>query len=414
MQHNIVLIDDNFAIRQIIEVFFARLEKKYLVDINVFSADNGVEGLGYVYIMTPQIVIVDTTLPKYSGREVLDFFIQNPKFHGQDTRVIVLHELSTIEVNLPPDFYLIRKDQSQSFHQLSELLIELLKISDYSKTKALFNKLANFVFHNSNEDDLLLRRLEGKPLLSRLLLRIKWIWLEFTSSVTLTLLLLIFGKPNDNNVTPKGNKEETFRFKHYPILIISIFSFAIIAINFSLFFLGRIDTDNPTGGNIILEGNYTPSSESITNHPTFRSIASSITQTINSTKEPGSSSTSLFDTVTRAGENIQFLNNRLRYFLSMQFIPNNTKIFSPTNLNLFLFFITIIVVSLLSKNRRFFLWKKDYESVNSFELGLIILATGFTYGAFVITDTLTLINYIIFTLYLLIIVLAGVFYLIKD
>lgn len=73
MQHNIVLIDDNFAIRQIIEVFFARLEKKYLVDINVFSADNGVEGLGYVYIMTPQIVIVDTTLPEYLDRGIWDF-----------------------------------------------------------------------------------------------------------------------------------------------------------------------------------------------------------------------------------------------------------------------------------------------------------------------------------------------------
>lgn len=239
MHHNIVLIDDNFAIRQIIKIFLSRLAKKYLVDINTFSTDNGVEGLGYVYITSPQIVIVDTTLPKYSGREVLDFFIQNSRFHGHDTHVIVLHESSATAINLPPDFYLINKDQPYAFKRLTETLITLLRISDHGRTRELFDRLAGFVLNNSNKDDLLMRRLEQQTLVRRFFMRIKWTWLELTSSMTLTLLMIIFGKPGDDNSAQQNKDLSSFNMKYFPTLIISTISFAIIAINFGLFLLGN-------------------------------------------------------------------------------------------------------------------------------------------------------------------------------
>jgi len=414
MQHNIVLIDDNFAIRQIIKIFLSRLAKKYTVDINVFSTDNGVEGLGYVYITSPQIVIVDTTLPKYSGREVLDFFIQNPKFHGQDTHVIVLHELSTTEVNLPPDFYLINKDKPQAFHKLAEILIGLLEISDHGRTREIFDRLANFIFHNSNEDDLLLRKLEGKSFLFQFLLRIKWTWLEFTSSIILTLLLIIFGKPDDNNSTQKDQDKKAFRFKYYPVLIISLFSIAIISINFSLFFVDRINIGESINNNIIFEGKYTIPSDSIIHEPAIKSVALNTIETVRSLKESSPAMTSFFDFFVKVNEEAKFVNDRLRYFLSMQFVASNTKILSTTSLNLFLLSTAVSFILILSKGDPLFLWRKDNNWDSFFMFGIASFAAGFTYGVFAITDTFTIINYAILALYLLIVVLAVVFYFMDD
>lgn len=236
MSHNIVLIDDNFAIRQIIKIFFARLEKRYTLDINIFSTDNGVEGLGYVYITTPKIVIVDTTLPKYSGREVLDFFIHNTKFQSRETKVIVLHEGEGHDLNLPGNFSIINKNDQRFFKHLADLVFNALNISDPTHSQKLFNKLALFVLQNSNEDDLINKSITRQGLIKRLLLRLKWTWLELTTSLILTLIILIYGRADDENIIQKDFDKKAFRTKYYPTLIVSLVSFSIIFVNLGLFF----------------------------------------------------------------------------------------------------------------------------------------------------------------------------------
>lgn len=318
-----------------------------MVDVNVFSTDNGVEGLGYVYITSPQIVIVDTTLPKYSGREVLDFFIQNPRFHGHDTHVIVLHELSTTEVNLPADFYLINKDKPQAFRKLAEILIHLLQISDHGRTREIFDQLAGFVLHNSNEDDLLMRRLEQQSLITRFFMRIKWTWIEFTSSMILTLLLIIFGKPDDENSSQEGRDQKSFSFKYFPTLLISAISFTIISINFALFVLGN------TAFNL----DFSPS---------------------------------LIEAMPdKSGSSLQ--TGEIQTFLT-----------TPILVNLFLVLTisAILTVSIAQKYR--------------FLLITTVLLIGFVFSLFVLINSLTLFNYIIFSLYLITIILVVGLYFVQN
>ncbi|MCA9379760.1 carboxypeptidase regulatory-like domain-containing protein [Candidatus Dojkabacteria bacterium] len=235
MTNKIVLIDDNFAIRQVIKIFLTRLSRNNSFDINIFSTDNGVEGLGYVYITNPNIVIVDTTLPKYSGREVLDYFVQNPKFQESGINVIVLHEEKESDLKLPSNFHIISKNQKGSFSLISKTIDEIFKTSESGNSRKLIDKIGNFILINGNKDDLLNKGLTGKALFNSLFNRLKWIWLEFTSSIALTLLLLLYGKPTDENITQQDLDKKAFRSKYYPTLAVTFISSIIILINFGLF-----------------------------------------------------------------------------------------------------------------------------------------------------------------------------------
>lgn len=235
MTKKIVLIDDNFAIRQVIKIFLTRLSRNNSLDLNIFSTDNGVEGLGYVYITNPNIVIVDTTLPKYSGREVLDYFVQNPKFQESGINVIVLHEENESDLKLPNNFHVISKNQRGSFKLIVQTIDTILGTSEASTSRGLIERIGNFILSNGNKDDLLLKSITDEAFPKTILNRIKWIGLEFTSSIALTLLLILFGKPTDENITQQDLDKKAFRSKYYPTLAVTFISSIIILINFALF-----------------------------------------------------------------------------------------------------------------------------------------------------------------------------------
>ncbi|MCA9379715.1 carboxypeptidase regulatory-like domain-containing protein [Candidatus Dojkabacteria bacterium] len=235
MHHNIVLIDDNFAIRQIIKIFLGRLSRKYSFDLNIYTSDNGVEGLGYVFITNPNIVIVDTTLPKYSGKDIIEFFVQNVKFRSDEIHVIVLEENPKKKINLPKNFHRINKNKQNSFDLLTDVLIECLNISDLGRMSRLYDSLGGFVMKYSNIDDLLSKKISKRIHLVNILHRAKWAIFEILIASALAIIILIYGKPKDNNIAQSRLDRKIFRTKYYPTLALSFVSAMFILINVSLF-----------------------------------------------------------------------------------------------------------------------------------------------------------------------------------
>lgn len=235
MHHNIVLIDDNFAIRQIIKIFLARLSKKYSFDLNIYTSDNGIEGLGYVFITNPNIIIVDTTLPKYSGKDVIEFFVQNIKFRSEELHVIILEENPRKKLNLPKNFHRINKNKQDSFDELTDILIEKLNISDYGRMSKLYDALGGFIMKYSNKDDLLSSKISKKIRFKNIFYTAKWALLEISIACALALIMLIFGRPKDDNIAQLRVDRKTFRTKYYPTLALSFVSALFILINISLF-----------------------------------------------------------------------------------------------------------------------------------------------------------------------------------
>jgi hypothetical protein len=244
MHHNIVLIDDNFAIRQIIKIFLSRLSRKYSFDLNIYTSDNGVEGLGYVFITNPNIVIVDTTLPKYAGKDVIEFFVQNVKFRSDDIHVIVLEENPKKKINLPKNFHRINKNKQNSFDLLTDILIECLNISDFGRMSRLFDSLGGFVMKYSNIDDLLVKKISKRIHLINILHRAKWAIFEILIASALAIIILIYGKPKDNNIAQSRLDRNIFRTKYYPTLALTFVSIIIILINLGLFLTTQIPLFN--------------------------------------------------------------------------------------------------------------------------------------------------------------------------
>jgi CheY-like chemotaxis protein len=88
MSTKVVILDDDFAIRQGIKFLIKELGKDN--EVEVYSSANGLEGLGFIFVVSPTVLIIDTTLPKYSGREVLEYLHTNPRFNN--SKVLVLTE----------------------------------------------------------------------------------------------------------------------------------------------------------------------------------------------------------------------------------------------------------------------------------------------------------------------------------
>ena len=113
MEKNIVLIDNNFAIRETIKIVLNNLAENNKIEFNLYSSENGIEGLGFVYVTHPEIIIVDTTLPKYNGNELLYFLLTNKKFHTSKVKVFVLVE-KTQKLRVPANFEVLNKSSKNS------------------------------------------------------------------------------------------------------------------------------------------------------------------------------------------------------------------------------------------------------------------------------------------------------------
>jgi surface protein len=83
----ILVIEDNAVIRDLI---ISCIHKAY-PDVKLYGTGNGVEGLGYAFSVLPELIIVDSSLPKYSGREVYDFLTsRHEQIHKQ--KILVTDE----------------------------------------------------------------------------------------------------------------------------------------------------------------------------------------------------------------------------------------------------------------------------------------------------------------------------------
>src|SRR3990167_6562101 len=119
--NNITIIDDDFVIRQVVKTYLAA----YVKDINLYTADDGVEGLGLFFVSNPALAIIDTTLPKYSGREISDYLFSNENLPNSRTRIL-LSDDGSLKQQIPDNFRILHKNKgnylSTIFTEIAEVL----------------------------------------------------------------------------------------------------------------------------------------------------------------------------------------------------------------------------------------------------------------------------------------------------
>lgn len=82
MEQNVLVIEDSPSVRRLIEVCLR------VLDVNVSSAVDGIDGLDKIDTLHPDVVVLDIGLPGLDGWEVLSRVRENPD--SSDVKVLVL------------------------------------------------------------------------------------------------------------------------------------------------------------------------------------------------------------------------------------------------------------------------------------------------------------------------------------
>lgn len=217
----IVLLDDNFTMRYVLRTFLHVLAKRLGLIFRIHTSADGVQGLGYVFTTKPQLIIVDTTLPKYSGREVIEYLATNPTYTSEGRAVVVLYDRE-IPRGLPANYILLDKGQPAFVTALLATLAKLMEplsvIKEQDTVKYKFAKLANFAVGLANKSDLLIRKIRAGNILVKPLYLL-WLAIQLLISFNISLLRILVGDRPDDNVGQYNQDVMAFRVQHYPTLV---------------------------------------------------------------------------------------------------------------------------------------------------------------------------------------------------
>ncbi len=247
-QHSIkiVLLDDNLAVRFALQNI---LDEFSDLDFQLYAADEGVEGLGYIYVTSPEIIIIDTTLPKYSGREVIDFLLTNNKLNSK-TKVLVLHDGAKNLNDLPEKYILLRKKDRDFVNKFKNTIASLIQGHNTASKEKDLNKLVRFfksisVFINrqllrwGTVSDLFMQKLSQPVGLNSFYL-IPWVFSQIILSFLFAFSMIYSHKHKNSNISQNKKDLKAFRVRAYPTLVTVFSTLFFILFQFFLFLTGGL------------------------------------------------------------------------------------------------------------------------------------------------------------------------------
>jgi len=242
---NVVVVDDDSLIRNSLKILIANTSVNSNLNIRLYSSADGIDGLGLIYVTNPDLIIIDSTLPKYSGREIVDYLISSEKFVNKT--IIVLND-DVNRINLPPNYKVINKKSGDFLAELNLQILEFLQRSQTGnilpphgiKTRLLQN-LVKMLIRFANQGDVTMYRISAsKNLLIKVPLYIYWILIQLSSSILYSLVLLTSSKVNDANVKQGKEDLKEFRVKTYPTLVTLFVALIFLIVQLFIFIAGGI------------------------------------------------------------------------------------------------------------------------------------------------------------------------------
>ncbi len=233
MNKKVVIIDDNYVIRELLKSSLNK-DVASLDDIYEFyTSESGVEGLGYIYSVNPDIVIIDATLPKYSGRELVEFL------GTRNSKILVLVESEKAK----------RQIQEKSPHIALTIIIKDRNF--LANIKAEINPqsnkqsgLINSIISMENVADRLARYAEGKIIVYKQLIQTFWFLTKLLGSFLFAGYYLFNSRVEDSVVEQNQKDLEAFRVKVYPTIAGVVSAFLFLILQVSLFVAGGITVLN--------------------------------------------------------------------------------------------------------------------------------------------------------------------------
>jgi CheY-like chemotaxis protein len=214
-----VLVDDSYVIRQVFKAIFSnpQIVKE---EASIYTSANGLEGLGVIMISKPNIIILDSTLPKYNGRELVEYLTLNSRYQGDNHRIVVTY-VNKLETDLPDQYVLVDKSSKDflklliskvddKFNSKIDFDTFWTKIGRYFATRAIVrdNKRANYSLKIKK------RRLG----ISKIMPKILEITNQFMSRSNLFLVHMTLGRGFDSNLPQEKKDLSKYRSQYTSVL----------------------------------------------------------------------------------------------------------------------------------------------------------------------------------------------------
>jgi CheY-like chemotaxis protein len=281
----IVLLDDNPAIRIAMHIL---IEQIHPVDtrINIYTSQDGVQGLGYIAITNPQLIIIDATLPRYSGRELTEYLSSNPKYSNKDIIILSDGNYNIKEGKFPRNYHIVDKRDKHFADKLESKVREVLHITATNKNKLqrYHEKVVRAVIGGTiaigNFSDKLIYYERRKGIIFKILFALPWFLSQVLGSMCLGLLRIMCGKTENANIAQKNKDDIIFRVKYYPTLIAVILTLLFLLIQLFAYLIGGLFILSQTGNVPVVTASCTPAYD---NNYCYRK-----TITIDNTKVSGS------------------------------------------------------------------------------------------------------------------------------
>ncbi|HEX9804552.1 MAG TPA: DUF2341 domain-containing protein, partial [Candidatus Dojkabacteria bacterium] len=235
---DIVVLDDSIIVRYVLRTFLHRFSKKLNIKFRIYTSADGVEGLGYLYITNPDVIIIDTTLPKYSGRELIEYLLNNNKFKIHGKRIVVIHE-EDFDKDIPLNFVTIDKRDPKF---LRKLFFEIIYAADTEKLlnekfKGPLLRLGRSAVGLSAKADALIRHSDrAKSILLKPFYLIRWLFMQIIISINIFIVKLFTKEHTDDNISQRKRDLVFFRVRYYPTLLALLIGVVVLFVQVGVYF----------------------------------------------------------------------------------------------------------------------------------------------------------------------------------
>ncbi|WKZ31414.1 MAG: response regulator [Candidatus Dojkabacteria bacterium] len=221
---NIVLIEDDSVIRLVLKnLLYSSFRKEKL---NIYTCSNGMDGLGYLYVVHPEIIVIDATLPQYGGLEIIEYVRTNKVLNESSKKVVVLTAANQKLGDLPSDYVVLDKDDSDFLDRLINEISSLVegRVEDGSRWFRFVKYIASQAYryaHLSNQSADMAQK--GNGPISKAILRANWIFYQVITTFFLSILYFLISRGDkDLNVPQRKDDLRLSRVRAYPALAVTL------------------------------------------------------------------------------------------------------------------------------------------------------------------------------------------------
>ena len=259
----ILIVNDSFVERLVLKIVSHLFLSNENLDLSILSSANSVEALGSAFITNPNLIIIDSTLPKLSGGELAWFLDQYKEKLAEmsSMQTIITHE-DDEGSKIFPDFLVFSKGNKDFLQNLIKLIrinivqrkslkkkgdFKPMPVSHYEEKSwfgkmtmqlgskiIFFSNLATYKFKKSKEQKI-------SPIYrnSAWFLRLARIEILFTFFLILTSFQT--RDLNEENLDQKNKDLAKLRVLYYPSVIISIIAIGLVCFQIFAFLSGIND-----------------------------------------------------------------------------------------------------------------------------------------------------------------------------